>query len=331
MTSAAAADVLRWTRRADARDRHADGRVATAAELVVRDRVVTGRAGRVLVRERPAPRTESTRDVGPGIPLAATRGGHFILALAPAGASRASGASGESPTGATAPSCIVFPSHFPMPSSSPLRPLLAIASVLCSRLAAGPAHGSRRQAGAVRRHDYQPGIDVQHYEIRVELPDTGAFLRGEVVVTARRAPGVSTLRLDLVDALRVRGIEVNGRAVGPVHARDKIEVPLGGVTGDSVSVRVRYDGRVTDGLVVRRDAQGRWTWFGDNWPDRARQWLPTVDHPSDKATVTLDGRRAGGPHRRGEWRAPGRADRRTGRGSARPRRGGRSRDRSRRT
>ena len=27
------------------------------------------------------------------------------------------------------------------------------------------------------------------------------------------------------------------------------------------------------------------TWFGDNWPDRARQRLPTVDHPSDKATV----------------------------------------------
>jgi aminopeptidase N len=53
-----------------------------------------------------------------------------------------------------------------------------------------------------------------------------------------------------------------------------------------VSVRVRYDGRVTDGLVVLKDAQGRWTWFGDNWPDRTRQWLPTVDHPSDKATVS---------------------------------------------
>ena len=133
---------------------------------------------------------------------------------------------------------------------------------------------------------YQPGIDVRDYDIRIELPDTGAFIRGDVTVTARRAAGVSTLRLDLVDALTVRGIEVNGRAVGPVHANGKIEVPLGGVTGESVSVRVRYDGRVTDGLVVLKDAQGRWTWFGDNWPDRARQWLPTVDHPSDKATVS---------------------------------------------
>jgi aminopeptidase N len=135
-------------------------------------------------------------------------------------------------------------------------------------------------------HTYQPGIDVRDYDIRLELPDTGAFLRGDVTVTLRRAPGVSTLRLDLADALTVRGIEVNDRSVGPVHAHGRIEVPIGGAAGDSVSVRVRYDGVVTDGLVARKDAQGRWTWFGDNWPDRARQWLPTVDHPSDKATVS---------------------------------------------
>ncbi len=156
---------------------------------------------------------------------------------------------------------------------------------LLAVLALVPAHAQETRR-SLATSGYQPGIDVRDYDIRIELPDTGAFIRGDVTVTARRAAGVSTLRLDLVDALTVRGIEVNGRAVGPVHAGGKLEVPLGGVTGDSVSVRVRYDGRVTDGLVVLKDAQGRWTWFGDNWPDRARQWLPTVDHPSDKATVS---------------------------------------------
>ncbi|MEO7712445.1 MAG: hypothetical protein ABIV10_05955, partial [Gemmatimonadaceae bacterium] len=158
-------------------------------------------------------------------------------------------------------------------------------SALLVILALAPAR-AQGPGGTVATSGYQPGIDVRDYDIRIELPDTGAFIRGDVTVTARRAAGVSTLRLDLVDALTVRGIEVNGRAVGPVHANGKVEVPLGGATGDSVSVRVRYDGRVTDGLVVLKDAQGRWTWFGDNWPDRARQWLPTVDHPSDKATVS---------------------------------------------
>ncbi|MCY7377922.1 MAG: M1 family metallopeptidase [Gemmatimonadaceae bacterium] len=158
-------------------------------------------------------------------------------------------------------------------------------SALLVILALAPA-SAQGTGGTVATLVYQPGIDVRDYDIRIELPDTGAFIRGDVTVTARRAAGVSTLLLDLVDALTVRGIEVNGRAVGPVHANGKVEVPLGGATGDSVSVRVRYDGRVTDGLVVLKDAQGRWTWFGDNWPDRARQWLPTVDHPSDKATVS---------------------------------------------
>jgi aminopeptidase N len=47
-----------------------------------------------------------------------------------------------------------------------------------------------------------------------------------------------------------------------------------------------YGGRVTDGLIARRDSLRRWTYFGDNWPNRARFWIPSVDHPSDKATVT---------------------------------------------
>jgi aminopeptidase N len=130
-------------------------------------------------------------------------------------------------------------------------------------------------------------MDVLDYDVRLQLPDTGAMLRGDVTVLLRRAPGVSRLMLDLVDPLRVRRVEVNGRAVSAAHAAGKIDVPLDGATGDSARVRVVYDGVVTDGLIVRRDARGRWTWFGDNWPDRARQWLPTVDHPSDKATVSF--------------------------------------------
>jgi aminopeptidase N len=135
-------------------------------------------------------------------------------------------------------------------------------------------------------HTYQPGIDVLDYDITLDLPDTGAAIRGDVVISARRAAGVNTLRLDLVRALTVRQVQLNGRALATARDGDAIVVPLASATSDSVQVRVRYDGVVADGLIVRKDQQGRWTWFGDNWPDRARQWLPTVDHPSDKATVS---------------------------------------------
>ena len=133
---------------------------------------------------------------------------------------------------------------------------------------------------------YRPGVDVLDYDVHLELPDSGLLLRGDVTVTARRAPSLATLRLDLIDSLTVRSVEVDGWRVTATHAANVVDVPLAGARGDTVQVRVVYDGPVHDGLVVRKDARGRWTWFGDNWPDRARQWLPTVDHPSDKATVS---------------------------------------------
>ena len=153
-------------------------------------------------------------------------------------------------------------------------------------LAGCSASAQVRPQQAVVAATYQPGIDVQDYAFTLELPDTGAFLRGDATVTLRRAAGVQALHLDLVDALAVRRVTVNDSVVTAPHSGGRIDVPLAG-TGDVMQVRVLYDGVVTDGLIVRKDAAGRWTWFGDNWPDRARQWLPTVDHPSDKATVSF--------------------------------------------
>ena len=151
-------------------------------------------------------------------------------------------------------------------------------------IAVGPL-GAQQSPQAIGT-SYQPGIDVLDYDVRLVLPDTGALLRGDVTVTARRAPSATRLRLDLVDSMHVRIVEVNGTRVGAPHARNVLDVPLPAGTGDGVRVRVVYDGLPRDGLIVRRDEKGRWTWFGDNWPDRTRHWLPTVDHPSDKATVS---------------------------------------------
>ncbi|MES2178817.1 MAG: M1 family metallopeptidase [Gemmatimonadota bacterium] len=132
---------------------------------------------------------------------------------------------------------------------------------------------------------YQPGINVVNYEFGLVLPDSGSLVRGDAIIAVRRSAGVSRLSLDLVDALTVRQVDVNGRGVKSAHVNGRIDIPLDG-TGDSLEVHVAYDGPVSDGLVVRKDAKGRWTWFGDTWPNRARHWLPTVDHPSDKASVT---------------------------------------------
>ncbi len=128
-----------------------------------------------------------------------------------------------------------------------------------------------QQSSATIGSTYEPGIDVVNYDVRLELPDTGAFLRGDVTVTARRAPSAARLRLDLVDSMHVRDGEVNDVRVRASHAGNSLDVPLPSGGGDTVRVRVVYDGTVSDGRMARKDEKGRWTWYGDNWPDRASQ------------------------------------------------------------
>lgn len=132
---------------------------------------------------------------------------------------------------------------------------------------------------------YQPGIDVLEYALTLDLPDTGAFIRGDAVITVHRTAPVDSLVLDL-RKLRVARVTVDDRVRR--FARTDSTIVIGLPRGDSGRYRVRvvYSGVVTDGLIVRKDSLGRWTYFGDNWPNRARFWIPSVDHPSDKATVT---------------------------------------------
>ncbi len=51
-----------------------------------------------------------------------------------------------------------------------------------------------------------------------------------------------------------------------------------------LTFRIVYRGIPDDGLIISENKYGDRTFFGDNWPNRAHHWLPTKDHPSDKAT-----------------------------------------------
>ena len=132
---------------------------------------------------------------------------------------------------------------------------------------------------------YRPGVDVLDYAITLDLPDRGASIGGRAVLAIRRFLPVDTLVLDLV-ALRVDSVLVDDRPVTFAQSDSVVRIPIARAAGDSFSVAVRYHGEPKDGLIIRTDSAGRWTAFGDNWPNRARNWIPSVDHPSDKATVT---------------------------------------------
>jgi len=132
---------------------------------------------------------------------------------------------------------------------------------------------------------YRPGVDVLDYAITISLPDTGSSITGDATLTVHRTAPLDTLILDLRH-LRVSRVTLNDRVRRFRRTDSTIHVPLPAGDSGTYRVRVQYGGRVTDGLIARRDSLRRWTYFGDNWPNRARFWIPSVDHPSDKATVS---------------------------------------------
>ena len=140
----------------------------------------------------------------------------------------------------------------------------------------------------------QPGVDVQHYVFRLTLTDASDRIAGEADVTVQFAGDAAReLRLDLVGAgqnartgMTVTRVQRNGQP-GPVtHAADVLRIPLPAVPagGGKQVFKISYGGVPADGLVISKNKFGDRTFFGDNWPNRARHWLPVADHPADKST-----------------------------------------------
>lgn len=169
-------------------------------------------------------------------------------------------------------------------------------------LGAALAPAAASQPATLRRTP-TPGLDVLDYRFRLVLTDASDRIDGEATVTATATQPLHEIVLDLVGVgadgkgMAVTGVSepfdgcTDACSPSPVRftQRDGLLVldrPL--APGDTATFTVVYGGIPADGLVISRNRYGDRTFFGDNWPMRARYWLPTNDHLSDKATVTFD-------------------------------------------
>ena len=66
------------------------------------------------------------------------------------------------------------------------------------------------------------------------------------------------------------------------------DFPQAASRGDVYIIEVFYHGKPKDGLILTKDKDGKPAAIGDNWPDRVHHWIPVLDHPSAKATVTFN-------------------------------------------
>jgi aminopeptidase N len=149
-------------------------------------------------------------------------------------------------------------------------------------------HGAAAYADTYPR---QPGVDAIHYVFRLALDDGSDQIAGDATVTFKLAAGVKEVVLDLTSAaagkgMTVSAVTVGGRTADFKHVADRLHVPLPAPSagGDEIEVAVKYSGVPGNGLRLINNIHGERTAFSENWPNRARQWLPMVDHPYDKAT-----------------------------------------------
>jgi len=147
-------------------------------------------------------------------------------------------------------------------------------------------------SGAADTYPRQPGIDVLHYVFRVTVRDESDEIAGEATVDIRFLEnGLTGFALDLTSASTGKGMTVSGvtSSDAPVrfeHKDDRLSITLDppASAGQRRTFTVTYRGIPRAGLRIGKNRHGERTFFSENWPDKARQWLPAVDHPADKAT-----------------------------------------------
>jgi aminopeptidase N len=133
----------------------------------------------------------------------------------------------------------------------------------------------------------QLGIDAQHYIFKLTLSDSTDEITGEATAEFRFVrDGVAEVALDLAASMKVSEVSSSGARLEFTHPSDRLVIPLASPphSGDLRKFTILYHGTPTSGLRIGTNKYHDRTFFSQNWPDLARQWLPIIDHPYDKAT-----------------------------------------------
>lgn len=141
-------------------------------------------------------------------------------------------------------------------------------------------------------------IDIMHYRFELALSDDSDKIIGKATIQVLfKKEGINQLRLDLINksevlegkGMSVNSISLDNRSLNFNHQDDVlwIDLPVSSTSGQIIEIEINYQGIPATGLIIGPNKHDDRTFFSDNWPNKARNWLPTVDHPYDKATAEL--------------------------------------------
>ncbi|HMQ08521.1 MAG TPA: M1 family metallopeptidase [Saprospiraceae bacterium] len=139
----------------------------------------------------------------------------------------------------------------------------------------------------------QPHLDVVQYKFALSFHDYTNTIEGDAVIHIRIMEKNQRVMLDLTNQKsNGKGMKILNAKTDPyesvyIHENDQIIFHFNEdiQVGTYISIYIQYSGEPADGLIIDKNKFGDRTFFGDNWPNRARNWLPCIDHPYDKSAV----------------------------------------------
>ena len=132
-----------------------------------------------------------------------------------------------------------------------------------------------------------PGVDVLSYDVVLDVDVVAGAFDAQIDIVVAVDSGLNRLALDARD-FDVDLVEVDGMTANFEQTADELLIDLPADRAEQITAIIRYSAAPDGGLSPVGLPAG---WFPTedgayvlNEPDGARTWLPSNDHPSDKAT-----------------------------------------------
>lgn len=135
-----------------------------------------------------------------------------------------------------------------------------------------------------------PGVDVQHYDVALDYQHSNRALSGSVSATITFSQPMTAFDLDAAQSVGVSAVTVDSATATFTHVSKELRItlpvpaPAGSTHVVVVAFTTAQQGRETVGLLPSGWFDTDAGSYNLNEPDGGRQWMPSNDHPSDKAT-----------------------------------------------
>ncbi len=143
-------------------------------------------------------------------------------------------------------------------------------------------------------------IDILHYAFTLDFNDTNDEIKGSAAISFQiKDKNTQQLRLDLINisaankgkGMIIESVTYNKQNLSYTHQNNEVLIQLPAQkstnpqsTNPQITIIINYHGIPAGGMKIQPTKFGDRSFMCENWPNNARHWLPTVDHPYDKAT-----------------------------------------------